>query len=177
MNIPDLVTMIQNVSRSLEAVQHFIGGLAYIIGLIFILIAFLKFKSLGEKMGASGGSGEKMFVPVAYLVVGAALLFLPSALQVMSNTAFGTTNILEYRRYDTNTLFGALSIIVRTAGLIWFVRGCVLLAHASEPGVQHGPKGLTFLIAGILAVNFEMTVSYFNWIVDQVNLYFGKSGK
>jgi hypothetical protein len=176
MNIPDIVTMLENIARSFEAIQHLVGGLAYILGLTFIFIAFMKFKEIGEKIGGQS-SNEKIFVPTAYLLLGAALLFLPSALQLMSNTVFGTTNVLEYKKYSNIDIYHAMSVLIRTAGLIWFVRGCVLLAHASEPGVQHGPKGFTFLIAGILAVNFEVTVAYFNHVMDSITTYFSKQVK
>jgi hypothetical protein len=39
------------------------------------------------------------------------------------------------------------------------------LVQASEPGVQHGPKGLAFLCAGVMAVNFEGAVEILNYII------------
>lgn len=170
----DLITMIGNLARSLLSVQHLVSGLAYVIGFLLIFTAIQKYKSIaGSRAGSS--SHEKMFVPTAYLFGGAALIFLPSILSVMSNSVFGVGNILQYTKFDPYNIVSSMKLIVRTAGLIWFIRGCILLIHASEPGVQDGPKGLTFLIAGILAMNFDNTIYYFTWIMNQILTYTMKS--
>lgn len=166
MNI-DLITMIGNVARSLFSVQHLVSGLAYVLGFLLIFTALQKYKSIAGKR-ANASSQEKIFVPTAYLFGGAALIFLPSVIDVASNTAFGIGNILQYSKFNPFDIVSSMKLIVRTAGLIWFVRGCILLIHASEPGVQEGPKGLTFLVAGILAMNFDNTVYYFTYVFNQL---------
>jgi hypothetical protein len=171
----DFVTIVENVAQSLGEVQRLVSGSAYVLGLILIYIAIMKYREIADKAG-SISSHERMFVPTAYLLSGAALLFLPSALGTVSVTTFGDSNVLSYRAYNTNKLYDAMAFLIRTAGVIWFIRGCVLLAHASEPGVQHGPKGLTFLLAGILAFNFEATVTYFGSAVDKIIAYTTKYG-
>lgn len=170
----DLITMIGNLARSLISVQHLVSGLAYVIGFLLIFTALQKYKSIADKR-ANSSSHEKMFVPTAYLVGGSALIFLPSIAGVMANSVFGVGNILQYTKFNPYDIVSSMKLIVRTAGLIWFIRGCVLLIHASEPGVQEGPKGLTFLLAGILAMNFDNTVSYFTWIMNQILTYTMKS--
>ena len=55
-----------------------------------------------------------------------------------------------------------MRILIQTAGLIWFVRGSLLLVRASEPGKQEGIKGLLFVIFGVFAVNFNFTVDALN---------------
>jgi len=167
MNITDIITMIGNLSRSLFSVQHLISGLAYLIGILFFMHAIVRLRKIADAR-ASGGSHEKMFVPLAYLFGGAGLLFLPSAVTALSNTVFGVGNILQYTSYNPYDIMSSMSLIVRTAGMLWFVRGCVLLVHASQPGVQHGPKGLAFLCAGIIAMNFTTTISALNAIFGQL---------
>lgn len=166
MNSSDLVTMLGNISQSLFPVQHFISGFAYLLGILFFITAIMKLK----KIGGAGGqrSQEKIFVPLAYFLGGAALLFLPSVVTTMSNTAFGVGNILQYTKYNPYDIYSSMSLLIRTAGLIWFVRGCVLLVNASEPGVQHGPKGLAFLCAGVLAMNFENTAGFLNYVINRL---------
>ena len=61
-----------------------------------------------------------------------------------------------------------MQIIIRTAGLLWFVRGCVLVAQASEPGAQHGPKGMVFICAGILSMNFDNTIAMTNTAITHL---------
>jgi hypothetical protein len=165
MNSTDLVAMIGNLSRSMFPIQYLITGFAYLLGILFFIAGLKKLK----KMGAAGGrSHEKMFIPIAYFFGGAALFFLPTMIKVASNTAFGAGNILRYTNFNSYDIYSAMGIIIQTVGIIWFIRGCVLLVHASEPGVQHGPKGLAFLCAGILAMNFENTAYYLNTVMDKL---------
>ncbi len=171
MKLLDLITIIENISEYIGEIQRLVSGFAYVLGLILMFIAIMKYREAAEKAGS-----QSTFVPTAYLLSGAALLFLPAALNVVSATTFGASTVLSYRTYNTNDLLDAITLIVRTAGLIWFVRGCVLLAHASEPGVQHGPKGMTFLIAGILAFNFEMTFASLVWVMEKVVAYTTRYG-
>lgn len=145
-------------------VQELIAGLGYLIGLLMMITALTKLKKIGDSR-ARGSSNEKMFGPLAFFLGGSALIFLPTALTVLSNTAFGTSNVLQYIKYKPYDIMNSIKIIIKTAGLIWFVRGCVLLVQASEPGVQHGPKGLAFLCAGVMAVNFEGAVEILNYII------------
>ncbi|CEK09672.1 hypothetical protein [Legionella hackeliae] len=164
MNSIDLVTMIGNISRSLFPVQHLLSGGAYILGIVFFITALTKLK----KIGGGRQSNERPFVPAAYLVGAAVLLYLPTGVSLMANTAFGTGNVLQYSDYNPYNIYSSMILVIQTAGLIWFIRGCVLLVHASEPGVQWGPKGLVFLCAGILAMNFQNTASMLAAIVNQL---------
>lgn len=161
MKTPDLVTILGNISQSLYPVQHLITGGAYILGIIFCYIAITKFKKIADHTTQSP-SQEHMYTPMMYLVMGAVLLFLPTAMSVMANTVFGDGNVLTYTNYDRNNIFSVTGLFVRTAGLLWFVRGCVLVAHSSEPGNKDGAKGLAFIFAGIIAMNFDNTISIIN---------------
>lgn len=161
----NLIEMLGNISRSLFPVQSLLAGLAYFIGVIFFIAAIQKFRKIGEK------SEHNMFLPTAYLLGGVALLFLPSAYTTVSNTVFGVGNILQYSSYNPYDIYSSMVVLIRTAGLIWFIRGSVLLTHASERGVQEGPKGLLFVFAGILSMNFETTVNFLNSIMSQISLY------
>ncbi|KTC65376.1 protein IcmC (DotV)-like protein (plasmid) [Legionella adelaidensis] len=163
MNNSDFVRILGNISQSLLPIDSLIAGLAYLLGILFFMLALFKFKKVAAK---GGGQDNKMFIPLAYLLGGSALLFLPSAITLFSYSSFGQSNPLQYIQYNPYNVYGAVRMLIQTAGLIWFVRGCVLLVHASEPGVQEGPKGLAFLVAGILAVNFEGTISSLNAAIN-----------
>ena len=162
----DIVAMLGNISRSLFPIQHLITGLAYLIGVVFFMIAIGKFKKIGESGGRH--SQEKMFVPLAFLLGGALLVFLPSGVNLLENTTFGAGNVLSYSNYNPYNIYSSMGLIIQTAGVIWFIRGCVLLVGASNPGVKHGSKGLAFLCAGILAVNFQGTAAFLNTVMGQL---------
>ncbi|MBA4696734.1 MAG: type IV secretion protein IcmC [Legionella sp.] len=167
MNSVDLITMIGNVSRSFASLEKLFGTVAYLLGIIFVVHALLKFRQIAGST-VSSHSGVKLFVPIAYLVGGAALVFLPSSMAIMANTTFGAGNILQYTAYNPYDIKNSMQTIIRIVGALWFIRGCLLLVHASEPGVQHGSKGLVFLCAGVLAMNFQNTVNMLGSVLDQL---------
>lgn len=162
----DLITILGNISQSLYPVQRLISGGAYLLGIIFVMKALGKIKKIGDHR-AQSSSQEKMFTPMMYLFFGAALIYLPSMMHIMSNTAFGVGNVLTYTPPPSPNIYSTMGLIIRTAGVLWFIRGCVLVAHASEPGTQEGPKGLIFIISGIFAMNFDNTIALINYILGQ----------
>ncbi len=107
-----------------------------------------------------------MFTPMMYLLVGALLIYLPSGMDLMANTAFGVGNVLTYSNYNPANIYSSMGFLIRTAGVLWFIRGCVLVAHSSQPGTQQGLKGLVFLIAGVFAMNFDNTIAMINSALD-----------
>lgn len=161
MNKTDFVTMLGNLSQSMASLQLLITGFGYLLGILFIIGAVLKFKSI-----ADAHSKEKKFVAFAYLIVGALLLFLPTTIAVISNTTFGTGSIIQYSAFSQFDVMHSMIIIIKTAGILWFIRGCVLLTHGSEPDNKFGAKGMTFIIAGILAMNFQGTVGILNYVMS-----------
>lgn len=163
----DLIEMLGNLSRSLYPIQTLLSGLGYIVGIVCTMIAIGKFKKIGDSR-ARGGSNEKMFIPTLYLVMGVALIFMPSSISVLSSTAFGVNNALEYTEYNPLDIYSIMELVIRTAGLLWFIRGSVLLVHASEPGVQEGAKGFVFIIAGIFAMNFQGTIAGLDYVFSRI---------
>ncbi len=153
--------MMGNLSKSLASVQTLITGFGYIVGIFFIFTALSKMKHAAEP-----SSQEKMFPAVAYFVGGVALIFLPSMVQVFSNTAFGSGNALQYIQYNPYDIYRSMGLLIQTAGLIWFLRGTVLLVQSGNQGKQKGAKGLLFICSGILAMNFQSTTAVVNYALD-----------
>lgn len=157
----DLVDILRNLRGSLAPIQMMLTGFAYVLGLALMLLALMKFRKIANA-GHQSPSQEKVFVPITYMAIGVGLIFLPSSFSVLSNTFFGTANVLAYSTPNDSTVLSIMTFFIQTAGVLWFIRGSILLVHASEPGVQHGSKGLTFILAGILAMNFEGTFEMLN---------------
>ncbi len=170
MTMLDLVTILGNISQSLYPLQRLITGGAYLLGILFFITAISKLLKIGDRR-AQSPSREKMFGPMMYLLIGAILLYLPTALNIAANTAFGVGNVLTYSSYDPTNIYSSMGLLIRTAGVLWFVRGCVLVAQASEPGAQHGPKGLAFIFAGILSMNFDNTISALNTVMSDLTTW------
>lgn len=165
MKITDIILMIGNLSQSLIPVQNFLAGAAYMTGFLFCIHAIFKLKDMASST-VSSHSSVKSIIPIAYLLGGAALIYLPSAMTTMSNTFFGTGNILQYAAYNPYSINNAMRIVIQTVGILWFIRGCILLVHSSEPGFHHGAKGLAFLCAGILAMNFQNTTTFLSSLME-----------
>lgn len=163
----DLITILGNISHSLYPLQRLITGGAYILGILFFMTAIMKFMKIGDHR-AQSSSQEKMYTPLMYMLFGAILLYLPSAMDIAANTAFGVGNVLTYTTYNPTNVYSSMGVFIRTAGILWFVRGCVLVAHSSQPGTQDGPKGLVFIIAGILSMNFDNTVAFMNTLMGNI---------
>lgn len=155
--------MFINLSHSLEPIQSLLSGMGYLLGVVLFVSGLMKLKKTSE---SRGGGQEGRFPGVAFVVGGALLIYLPSSVSVLSNTFFGATNILSYATFVQDPFYHAMMLMIKTAGLIWFLRGTVLLIHASEPGQQHGPKGFTFLVAGILAMNIDNTIAASNYAFE-----------
>lgn len=161
----DLITILGNISQSLSSVQRFLTGFAYVLGVWFVVVALIKLKMIVAS-GRFGGASNRMFIPFAYFLGGCVFIFIPSAIETLGNTAFGISNPISYSTKNPYNIFNSVGFIIQTMGLVWFIRGCVLLVHASEPGIQWGPKGLVFLCAGVFAMNFQMTVDMLAGIMD-----------
>jgi len=161
----DLTTMLINLSHAMQPIQSLLSGIGYLFGLVFFVSGLIKLKKVGESRG--GGHQEGAFSSLAFIVGGSLLIYLPSSVTVMSNTFFGASNVLSYSSDIAGSPFyDAMMVIIQTAGLIWFVRGTVLIINASKPGEQNGPKGFTFLIAGILAINIQSSIEAFNYALN-----------
>jgi len=177
MNNTDLVVMLGNLSHSIPAINYFLGGFSYILGVTFVVVSFTKLK---ESIEESGGQHTKLIVPTAYFLAGCGLFFLPSMIDLFSTTLFGTGyNILEYSPANRYDVYGSVTMLIQMAGFIWFMRGCVLLAHASQPeqgqegSKGHGPKGFLFIVASLFAVNIHATGNMLNHVMSQLILFAG----
>lgn len=169
----DITSIINHLGRSIDPVTSAITALSFLIGFMMIWQAIKKLKTIADSRARYTGGG-RMFIPLAYFLGGSALFFLPTMLSIAKNTFFGADSPLAYgswiqqlrEQYGNSTYI--VTRMVQVAGLIWFIRGIVLLVQGSEPGGQHGQKGLVFLIAGILATNVMYTYNVLSGIVKYI---------
>lgn len=163
-----LNSIIENLALSVNQMMMLADGFCYMVGINLIWVAIKKMNKISD-FRARGGVGSPMFVPLTYTVGGVVFIFLPSFLDVAHNTFFGTSTSFAYDNSFSEMIdiYGdivySILRLINLAGLIWFLRGIALLVQASEPGIQHGPKGMAFMVAGIFALNIEYTeklVSY-----------------
>lgn len=168
--------VLKNLAESLLDIQHLISGAAYVMGIGFIFKAIYALKAYGEGRTMTS-SNASMKEPLVYLLVGAILLYLPTAVDVVLATTFGANaQILAYAPINSKSsqiqgLFGAgspvgrpLTMLIQVIGLIAFIRGWVLIARASSQGQQPGGtgKGLMHVFGGIIALNIIKTMEVIN---------------
>lgn len=152
-----------NISTQIGPFQTLVKGAAYLLGLGFVGKGLYHLKVYGEAR-AMMSVQTSIRTPVTYFVVGAMLIYLPTAVDIMMMTTFGTDSLMAYPGNDKGlfaTTMNAVFLIVRFIGLVSFVRGWVLLAQsASQSGSQPGSfgKGVTHIIGGALALNIVLFV-------------------
>jgi len=162
MNNLDLIGMLGNLSTSMGSVQKVISGLGYVLGVLFIFNALLKLKT---NIGSTQSSQTGYNVPLAYLLAGAALIYMPTMVSTLSESLFGSSSVLQYTFVQPFNIDKYMHVIINTAGVIWFVRGCVLLAHSSDPNSGRrgskgiGAKGLSFVVMGVCAIHLDATTA------------------
>lgn len=169
------VDILTNLANSLAPVEKLITGGAYIIGCAFMFKAIYSLRIYGESR-TMGSSNHSLKEPLAYLMVGAILIYFPTALEVFLQTTFGYQNILQYAPVNSSNqaldkLFGSgsavgrpLSMLIQVIGLIAFVRGWVLVARSASQGQPPGGtgKGIVHVFGGILAMNIVGTLTIIN---------------
>ena len=169
------VNVLLNLANSLVPVEKLVTGAAYLLGILFVMKAFILMKEHGESRGQNAGGFKEV---VAYLFVGGLLVYFPSAFQMLMRTTFGYENALAYAPSGSNSTFitalfapgnelgSSLAIIIQLVGVISFVRGWILIVKASSGTQAAGGggtgKGLTHVFGGILAMNIIGTLQVFS---------------
>lgn len=154
--------ILENLSKTVDPLQQLVTGLSYLVGIIFVWHGLKKLKEIADARAQSGG-GKSTFVPLAYFLGGMTLFFLPTMYEVARNTFWGAESPIAYTAWVQQfaAKYGASNAsvlhLIQFVGIVWFIRGTVLLVQSSEPGNQHGTKGLLFLIAGIFGMNIQYT--------------------
>lgn len=156
-------------------IQHLVTGLAYVMGIGFAIKGLMALKALGESRTAMSSQGS-FKEPLIYLLIASVFIYLPSGVDLILTTVFGSSNIMAFAPINSsndaiNTIFGAgsvlgrsLVIIIQTIGIISFVRGWILIARSASHGQQPGGtgKGLIHIFGGILALNIVLTLQIIN---------------
>ena len=158
-----IIDIFTNLEKSLGPIWQFISALCYVMGIWCVALAIFKLEQYG-KMTVMMATQASMTSSIAYLVVGAGLLFIPSLMDVSMVTVWGY-NTNDIRGYDDSDpysdIMGPIFDLVKVIGYIAFVRGWILLVRlgnhgGSPPGTLS--KGLMHMIGGIFAINIVGTI-------------------
>lgn len=165
-------SMWTSFQSSIPALDSMVVGFAYVLGLAFIFYAIGQLHDLADRYTKHNVKGG-MWEPVAYLLCGSILLWLPSWISSFEQTLFGTGSPLAYSSVILSDIPAfqnlsnyAVAETLELVGIIFFVRGVSLMALSSAPGTQHGMRGFIFMISGILSVNFPATFQVFESTIN-----------
>lgn len=163
----DLLQIIENVVRLLLPFSRLIYAGCFIAGVIMVLSG-LKLASRTAQEGPQG----RALKPFSRILTGALLISLPAVLLTLSETFFGTgiqsaDSIFSYAPSTLGvfsaggpgrTMISGIIMIIQFIGIIAVIRGLTLLNQSAQG--DGGPRtfgpGITFLISGIMAVNFPL---------------------
>jgi len=166
----DLLQIVENLVALVRPFGFVLYGLCFVFGVIFVLSG-LRRASKRAETGPNMGSYGK---PFSHLLTGIVLISLPALLASLTQTFFGMDTPSADRVFEyapaTVSLFEAGSparqiitgmvVIIQFIGVIAVIRGLTLLNQSAQGDggpCTFGP-GVTFIIAGVMAVNFPLFI-------------------
>jgi hypothetical protein len=162
----DITQMLRNLARSLESVEKLATAVVYLMGVGLLVGALIDLKTMGAGQQSDPDEKLKAFLK---LMVGALMIYLPSTLSTFTQTFFGHGSVVSYDNYEPIGVYDAMKVIFRLAGIIWFARGSMMLYNIDDPGhKEKSYMSLTYIFAGIFAINLDDALAGINYIVNQI---------
>lgn len=169
-----LDVMMQKFVKDIHApMMALISFISILVGLVYIVRALHNAAKTGT--GARGSDAKSV---ITSLVIGAILISLPTSFSDVMQSLFGITTVSDMFNYDgiawskltgsddtaknAKATVNAVLAFVQILGLIAFVRGWMVLKAALDGGQATVPQGLTFIVAGAMAVNIDKMIKIFN---------------
>ena len=155
----DANLMMEHFVRSFPNLWRLTTAAAYLIGFIFMFRSVRGFKEYGEGSRSHGGMhGVKM--PIVLFVVGCALIFTPSTVNVLMMSTFGYGSPLAYPETGGKwNQYRNVFLLINLIGAISFIRGWVMIVGASHQGGHSSMgKAITHIVGGLLAINIQGTI-------------------
>ncbi len=155
---PDLSQMLTTLSSQFPELWKLFTAAAYIMGMGFILMGVYQLRIYGESRTMMP-SHSNLAKPMATLIAGAMLIYVPTAWTVMTTTVFGNSQVSPIDYSGPNPQWTQLAQVVvqviNLVGLAAFIKGWVLLARGSQSGTHQSSlgKAFTHIFGGVLAMN------------------------
>lgn len=159
----DLTQILFNLQQHLNPIWAFLIALCWVLGTCFMGSGILKLKAYGQQT-VMMSTHASMGPAVAFLVVGAGLIYIPHLLDTLfvSVWDYGTNDVKGYAAGEFGAfqeIMGPIIQVIQVVGLIAFIRGWVQLLRLGSQGSPPGTlsKGLLHMLGGILAINIVGT--------------------
>lgn len=149
--------MFLNLSQSYPQLENLIKYTSYVLGVVFMVKGVYAFRIYGE-MRNMMSQQHSIRGPLTFLMVGCALMFLPSMQNTLVTTVFGSPDISPFSYMTsqgwTEGMSTAIFGFVQIVGYIAFIRGWLIIAGTAQGHGQHTvAKGLVHIFGGVLAIN------------------------
>lgn len=187
----DISTVLYNLRQVIVPLTSMILVISFVAGIGMIFHALTLMKKFGTLHQGQQTQTSDIKGPLVYLLVGAALVYLPSSTNVLYNSIFQTgqsifsggstvdysalgqgSTILSYAAGTSLTqqwadMANTLVLFIQFIGFLSFIRGWFHISHAGATSPQPGAitKGFTHIIAGICLINI---VGLFNIIRNTI---------
>lgn len=175
----DMQTIMTNLAKVIPALTTMVLYISYVAGVVMIINGLMMMKKLGNFATQQTQPGE-VSGPLMKILIGAALIYLPSSTDIISHSLFQDSNtlfnngtqanynnlgsgssLLGYTGGDSlsqqwTAIANTLVLYIQFLGLLSFIKGWFIISssagHSSQPGTTS--KGVTHIIGGIVAMNF-----------------------
>lgn len=162
-HMTDVQSALVHLSASYPSIKRLIFAVTFLMGLSLTVSALYKLKVYGE-LRTMMATQTSLKEPMAALFVAAIFLYLPSAMDSMMLTTFGSQQImpLSYittKQSDFQQGLTALLGLIQIIGLISFIKGWHIVATSAQQGRAGAGlgKGLTHILGGLLSINIVAT--------------------
>lgn len=177
--VPDIGTIMSNLKHVIGPLTLMLLAISYTAGVYLIFSGLMMMKKMGNFATQQSQPGE-LSGPMVKILVGAALIYLPSSTDTITSSLFGSggaslfsnggvsysslgsgSSLLGYMGGDSFnqqwvSIANTLVMYIQFLGLLSFVKGWFIISgtagHSSQPGVVG--KGITHIIGGVVAMNF-----------------------
>lgn len=155
-NAPDVATMLVNFAQTVPTLMMMVTSITYVMGMFLIFKGIMGLKQYGEQR-TQMSSSHSLKEPLILMIIGTALLYLPSSVATGFNTFWTDGSPLAYIPPSTDqysVIYQDAYMVIELIGTIAFIRGLLTLSHLGGQA-QHDTvsKGLAFVISGILCIN------------------------
>jgi intracellular multiplication protein IcmC len=158
----DFLDWLNNIAKELPALRKLVVAVSYLAGIGCFVSAVMKLKSYAQNVSMMS-SQKSLLEPMVYLTMSGILIYYAGFIDASSTTIFGA----DWADKATGVVLGGgdwdaylrpIIEIVRLIGYIAFLKGVFLLKNFGQQSQQGGiGKAITFMLGGILAINFEST--------------------
>jgi hypothetical protein len=154
--VPNLAAMVQNLSKTVPQLMQFITAISYVAGFVITIKGIIALRHFGE-MRTMMQQERGVFGPLAHIFVGAALIYLPSSVQVGLSTFWADPAPYAYVNDDSDSwgeLLKDAFMIFQFIGTIAVIRGLLMLSKGGRGGQGKGMgQAMTHIIGGIFCIN------------------------